>query len=307
MNVINKHPISDTDKVTLQRQPAGKLDQLLSLLYLNNLFSNKNIVSVINLSGVIGKSEITKSGLSLNLLNDSIEKAFSFNKLVAVCLIINSPGGSPVQSELIANRIIQLSLEKKVPVYSFVEDVAASGGYWLACAGNEIYASKSSIIGSIGVISSSFGLHKAIDKLGIDRRVYTQGNNKSILDPFLPEKENDVKIIKNIQKQIHNHFIDYIKTRRGNKIKKEDKIIYNGEFWAGQQALEYGLIDGIDNIYNFLNTKYGDSIRIEHISIKQNWFKKKLGLAIETATEKLVSKSINAIEHKAFTDKYNLR
>ncbi|KJV57088.1 peptidase S49 family protein [Orientia chuto str. Dubai] len=305
MGIISKNHANALDKTISQRQPASKIDQLLSCLHCS-LLSNKSVVSVINLTGIIGKISNLKPCLTLHALNSVIEKAFSFKKLAAVCLVVNSPGGSPVQSELIANRIIQLSDQKNIPVYSFVEDVAASGGYWLACAGKKIYASKSSIIGSIGVISSGFGLHEAISKLGIKRRVYTCGSNKSILDPFLPEKDSDIKIIKNLQQQVHNHFINYVKSRRGNKITQEDKIIYNGEFWSGEQALEYGLIDGIKDMYSFLDTKYGDSIKIEYVSAKQSWLKKRLGLIIDLNTESIVQKTLNTIEQKASIDRYNL-
>lgn len=304
MEIISKNHTNSLDKAIL-RQPASKIDQLLSCLRCG-LLNNKSVVSVIHLTGIIGKVGSFKSGLTLHALNSVIEKAFSFKKLTAVCLVINSPGGSPVQSELIASRILQLSNQKNVPVYSFVEDVAASGGYWLACAGKKIYASKSSIIGSIGVIYMGFGLHDAIGKLGIKRRVYTSGNNKSILDPFMPEKDSDVKIIQNLQKKIHNHFISYIKSRRGDKITQEDKVIYNGEFWSGEQALEYGLIDGINDMYSFLNTKYGDSIKIEYVSTKQSWIKRKLGLIIDIGADSLVQKTLKAIEYNASTNKYDL-
>jgi ClpP class serine protease len=152
--------------------------------------------------------------------------------------------------------------------------VAASGGYWLACAGDEIYASKSSIIGSIGVISAGFGLHKAIEKLGIERRIYTQGSNKSILDAFMPEKEQDVEIVKNLQAQIHKHFIEYVKTRRKNRLTQTDAILFNGEFWAGQTAVDFGLIDGIDNCFNFIKNKFGQDVKIIHCKARESFIKK---------------------------------
>lgn len=243
-------------------------------------FTNNGSVAVLRLNGVIGKVGM-KGGLTIDSLNASIEKAFKTPKLKAVCLIINSPGGSPVQSELIASRIISLANEKNVKIYSFVEDVAASGGYWLACAGDEIYASKSSIVGSIGVISSSFGFQDAIEKLGIERRVYTQGNNKSILDPFSKAKDSDVKIIKNLQKHIHDHFITYIKSRRRNRLTQSDEILFNGEFWSGDTAVDFGLIDGINDVYSFIKEKFGDKIKIEYITAKQSWLKQKLGIGID--------------------------
>jgi signal peptide peptidase SppA len=238
-------------------------------------------ISVLRLSGIIGKLGMGKNGMTLEALNDNIEKAFSKPKTKAVCLIINSPGGSPVQSELIANRIIALSKEKKIPVYAFVEDVAASGGYWLACAADEIYASTSSIMGSIGVISAGFGFQDMIKKMGIERRVVTQGENKSVLDPFKPTKKEDIEILKNLQKNTHDHFINYVKSRREKRLKGTDKKLFNGEFWNGQTSLELGLVDGIDNLYNFIQNKFGKKAKIEYIKSRESWFKRKFLSSID--------------------------
>ncbi len=191
----------------------SKFEYILSCLPLG-FGSSKSTVAVFRLDGVIGKAGGFKSGLTLDSTNDLIEKMFKMDNLDAICLSINSPGGSPVQAELIASRIIALGKEKDIPVYSFVEDVAASGGYWLACAGEKIYASRSSIVGSIGVISSGFGFHEAIEKLGIERRVYTAGKTKSVLDPFQPAKKADIDAIKKLQQEIHGHFIILVKKRR---------------------------------------------------------------------------------------------
>lgn len=239
------------------------------------LFKPNPRISILSLNGVIGKIGVGRNGMSLSALNDLIEEAFSKPKIRAVILSINSPGGSPVQSELISNRIKALSEEKKIPVYSFVEDVAASGGYWLACTGEKIFASKSSIIGSIGVISSGFGLKEAIKKLGIERRIITQGKNKSVLDPFSDINKEDLKIVTEIQKDIHSHFINHIKNSRGQRLKESDEKLFNGEFWSGIKAKELGLIDEIDDMYNFIKTKFGDKVRIDYIKPKESWFKKK--------------------------------
>lgn len=259
---------------------------------IKNFFKSPPIVSVLRLSGVIGKGGIGRGGLTLEGLNDSIEKAFAHSKLAAVCLSINSPGGSPVQSELIASRIIELAKKKKVPVYGFVEDVAASGGYWLACAADEIYASKSSIVGSIGVISSGFGLQDLIKKIGVERRVVTQGKNKSVLDPFMPAKKEDIEIISGLQKEIHEHFIDHIKTRRGKKLKETDEKLFNGEFWAGHRALEYGLIDGLDTMHHFLKKKFGDNMKIEYVKAKESMLKRLLarGMSSDDIVDSLCEK-----------------
>jgi signal peptide peptidase SppA len=270
--------------------------------------STKPVVAVLNLTGVIGKTSSMKSGLSIQCLNEQIEEAFNMTKLSAVCLIINSPGGSPVQSELISQRIINLSIQKNVPVYSFVEDVAASGGYWLACAGEEIYASKSSILGSIGVISSGFGFHEAIGKLGIERRVYTEGKNKSVLDPFQPSKQSDIKIIKDLQRNIHEHFIDFVKSRRGGRLTQSDEILFNGEFWTGNIALDFGLIDGIEDMYTFIREKFGVDAKIKHIKVKQSWLKQKLGMKVynKNLRQEIINDFVETISDKISASKYDL-
>jgi len=301
----NNTIICTRDDVTARR--FSKIDQLLSILTFG-LGGAKPVVAVLRLEGVVGKVSSLKSGLTLCSLNKLIEKMFKIERLKAVCLAINSPGGSPVQSELIANRIIELAKEKDIPVYSFIEDIAASGGYWLACAGDKIFASRSSIVGSIGVIAAGFGFHEAIEKLGIQRRVYTQGNNKSVLDPFQPEKESDVKIIKKIQKDIHNHFIDTVKERRGGKITQSDEVIFNGEFWSGQIAADFGLVDGIDDLYSFIQEKFGDEVKIEYIEQKQSWFKKRFGVSAVSKefADNLVGGLVESAEKKLMQSKFDI-
>ncbi|MCE3233224.1 MAG: sohB [Rickettsiaceae bacterium] len=241
---------------------------------------NGDNVAVLRLAGIIGGSGKLKKGISFDEVEDDIEKAFKVKNLKAVALQINSPGGSPVQSELIAGRIITLAKEKGVPVYSFVEDVGASGGYWLSCAGDEIYASGNSIVGSIGVIMSTFGFAEAIKKLGVERRVYYQGENKSILDPFKPEDPKDVEILLNLQKEIHAEFKSYIRRRRGTRIKKEDEdLLFSGEFWTGTKALQLGLVDGIGDMRSIIRKKYGEDIEFVKVSQPKGWLKRKLGLA----------------------------
>ena len=211
-------------------------------------FKKTNVVSLINFTGIIAPNMGRKKGLNIQDYNKLIEQAFQNKRNKAVVLVINSPGGSPVQSEFLADRIINLSKEKNIPVITFVEDVAASGGYWLACAADEIFASKASIIGSIGVISAGFGFDKALNKIGVDRRIYTAGKNKSTLDPFVDEKEEDVKRLKNIQLELHADFIKVVETSRGSKLKDPEKNnIFTGEFWTGKTSLNLGLIDGIGN------------------------------------------------------------
>lgn len=296
-----------TDSVIDSIQDSNsRIDQIISIIQ-SKFFAKKSTVALINLHGVVGRVSSLKSGMCISVLNELIEKAFKLPKLKAIALSINSPGGSPVQSELIASRIIFLSKKHNIPVLSFVEDVAASGGYWLACAGSEIYASKSSIIGSIGVISSSFGFAEAINKLGIERRIYTQGSNKSILDPFTPAKKSDIDIIKKLQKQIHDHFISYVKSRRAGKLTQNDDILFSGEFWSGDFANDFGLIDGIGNMYEILYDRFGEDITIECITPKQSWLKKKFNIQQNNnLSEEIAYHLVDAIDNKLYLKQYEL-
>ena len=201
------------------------------------------VVPVVRLSGVIGVVTPLRPGLMMASVARTLERAFSVRNARAVALIINSPGGSPAQSHLIFLRIRQLAEEKKIPVIAFVEDVGASGGYMLACAGDEIICDQYSMVGSIGVVGGSFGFPKLMDKLGVERRLYTSGERKVMLDPFLPEKPDDVKRLKAIQKDIHAHFIALVKERRGGKLQGNDKTLFSGEFWTAQAAIDLGLAD----------------------------------------------------------------
>ena len=227
-----------------------------------SLFSRKPTVPVLRFSGPIGMASPMRPGLSIGAAAGAIEKAFSLSKLPTVAIVINSPGGSPVQSHLLFKRIRQLAAEKEKKVYVFCEDVAASGGYFLAVAGDEIYADPSSIVGSIGVISASFGLEKAIAKLGIERRVYTAGLHKGSLDPFLPEKPEEIERLKDIQRDVHAVFIDIVKQRRGARLKAPDDELFTGAFWSGPKAMELGLIDGITDLRTRMRELHGDKVRL---------------------------------------------
>ncbi len=220
------------------------------------------LVNVLRLSGVIGGLGGLRRGLTLAGLARPIERAFKGRNLKAVALAVNSPGGSPVQSALIAGRIRQLAQEKDLPVYAFAEDLAASGGYWLACAGDEIYADPSSIVGSIGVVSGGFGLTEMIAKLGIERRLHTAGDKKAMLDPFQPEKPAEVKHLKDIQGDIHLTFKDMVRQRRGERLTAPEKELFSGAFWTGGRALEMGLIDGLGDLRQVMRDKYGDTVRL---------------------------------------------
>jgi len=304
MNEINKSTIAGAEfEPIIDKRQISKIEQLVTSIF----GDSKEVIAVLRLNGIIGKVSAVQSGLTLESLNELIEKAFKVKKLKALCLIINSPGGSPVQSELIAKRIRELSKENKIKVYSFIEDMAASGGYWLACTGDQIYASRSSIIGSIGVVSSGFGFQEAINKLGIERRVYTEGKNKAVLDPFKPINKDDLKIIKNLQKQVYEHFVDYVKSRRVGKLTQQDDILFNGEFWAGQTALDYGLIDGLGDMYSIMREKFGDNIKFQYLCAKQPWIKKKLGMASKIFTDNLADSLINSFENKITNDKFDIK
>lgn len=224
------------------------------------------VVAVIRLQGVIASG--ARGGLSDQSLAPVIEKAFAKGKPAAVALQINSPGGSPVQSSLIGARIRRLSEEKDVPVIAFVEDVAASGGYWLASAADEIFADESSIVGSIGVISASFGLHDLIGRYGVERRVYTAGKSKSMLDPFRPEKPEDVARLKGILEDLHTNFIAQIQARRGDKLDTEADL-FTGEVWLARKAETLGLIDGIGHLKPMMKDRFGDKVKFRPYGMRK--------------------------------------
>ena len=223
----------------------------------------KPMVSVLRLSGVIAAGGgLGRRGLSLDALAGPIQKAFTARGTRAVALAINSPGGSPVQSALIAERIRQWAEQKDLPVYAFCEDAAASGGYWLACAADHLYAMPGSIVGSIGVVSASFGFQEAIGKIGVERRVHTAGERKAMLDPFRPEKAEEVDRLKAIQRDLHEQFIQYVKDRRGTRLTPEEQDqLFTGEFWTGRRGLELGLVDGLGDMRSTLRQIYGDKVR----------------------------------------------
>ena len=223
-------------------------------------------VGVLRLAGVIGQVSIgRRGGLSLAEQASSIERLFKLPRLNAVALAINSPGGSPVQASLIAGRIRQLADEKEIPVYAFCEDVAASGGYWLACAAEEIYADPASIVGSIGVISAGFGFVDLLEKIGVERRVHTSGDKKGMLDPFLNEKEGDLDRLRDIQEDIHEQFKDYVRNRRESKLIADERVLFSGEFWTGRRAEELGLVDGLGELRNVMREKFGEKVNLRII------------------------------------------
>lgn len=277
----------------------GFLDRIIPLRFRKSV----PVVNHVRLDGAIGIGTPMRPALTLKSVNHTLERAFQRKGVAAVAISINSPGGSPVQSALIYGRIRELAEEHKLPVIVFCEDVAASGGYWLACAGDEIYADDSSVIGSIGVISAGFGFVEAIAKLGVERRVHTSGENKSILDPFKPERPEDVERLKSLQADIHEAFKALVVSRRGSKL-KPDPDLFSGAFWAGRQALARGLVDGIGHMHQVLRARYGEKLVIRSVAPAQGWGLKKLGFGIEVPD--IAGNTMDALETRALWSRFGL-
>src|SRR3954464_14473212 len=247
------------------RESSGLADKLMQ--YLPARFRpGTAVVPVVRLSGVIGAVTPLRPGMTLATVSRVLERAFSYRNAKAVALVINSPGGSPVQSRQIYLRIKQLAAEKKLPVLVFVEDVAASGGYMIACAGDEIFCDPSSIVGSIGVVGGFFGFQELIKKIGIERRLYTAGEHKAMLDPFLPENPDDVARVKALQREIHALFIALVKQSRSVKLKGADDVLFSGEYWAGETSIALGLADAIGDLRSVLRARYGDKVQMPVIA-----------------------------------------
>ena len=266
-----------------------------------SFLKKKKIIPHIRLSGVIGSVGKFKQGIDFSGQEEIISKAFSLKKAPCVAITVNSPGGSPVQSHLIFNFIRYQAKKNKKKVIVFAEDVAASGGYLIACAGDEIYANSSSIIGSIGVIYSSFGFTELIKKIGVERRVHTAGKNKSTLDPFLDEKKEDIERLKNIQLDLHKDFINVVEKSRGSKLKKNEVELFSGEFWSGHKSRELGLIDGLGDANQILREKYGDDLIIKKFEKTKNWLSKK----ISSSNDQLDQLS-NILDERSIWQRYGL-
>ena len=264
-----------------------------------SFFKKKKIIPHVKLNGVIGNVGKFKQGIDFAGQEEILKKAFSLKKALAVAISINSPGGSPVQSHLIHDYIRYQAKKNKKKVIIFAEDVAASGGYLIACAGDEIYANQSSIVGSIGVIYSSFGFKDLIQKIGVQRRVYTAGKNKSTLDPFTEEKQEDIERLKKIQLDLHKDFIDVVEKSRSTKLKKDKGIeLFSGEFWSGRKSLELGLIDGIGTADQILRKKFGEDVVIKKFEKTKGWLAKKL------SSESNVDQVISIIEERSIWQRY---
>ena len=269
---------------------------------------DRPVVPVVRLAGVIGVSSPLRPGLTLSGVARMLDRVFAVRNAVAVALSINSPGGSPAQSHLIFRRIRELADEKKLPVIAFVEDAAASGGYMLACAADEIVADPNSIVGSIGVVGGSFGFDKLIAKIGVERRLYTSGEHKAMLDPFLPEDQTDVERLKRLQREIHDGFIALVKSRRGAKLAGPEGELFSGEYWTGTRALGFGLVDAIGDLRSTLRARFGDKVHTPLISADRSLFGRRVvgvgqdGLMLAGLAEDIIL----ALERRAMWARFGL-
>jgi serine protease SohB len=293
------------------QQLAARAQSLIGPVLPKRWRSDVPVVPVVRLTGIIGFSTPLRPGLTLAALARALDRAFSVRRARAIALAINSPGGSAVQSHVIFQRIRQLAAEKALPVIGFVEDVAASGGYMIACAADEIVCDASSIVGSIGVVGASFGFPEAIRKFGIERRIYTAGEHKAMLDPFLPENPEDVERLQAIQRQIHESFIALVKASRGAKLAGPEKTLFSGEYWAGTKAMEYGLVDRIGDLRSVLRERFGKNVLTPLISSERGWFGRRTqGVAADIdgfwSRPGLADEVVSTIEARAMWARYGL-
>ena len=273
-----------------------------------NFLKKKKIIPVVHMSGIIGNIGGLRKGMTISSTEDLLEKAFKIKDSAAVAIIINSPGGSPVQSSLIYKRIKKLAKKKKTKVICFIEDVAASGGYYIACAGDEIYVDENSIVGSIGVIYAGFGFDKLIKKYGIERRIFTTGKYKSILDSFQKQKLSDVKKLKSIQREIFKNFKDIVLKSRIKKINKQNKNIFSGSFWTGKEAIKLGLVDGIGDLKTIMEKKFGEKLRYVPIKPKKSFLKSILSKSFYSKdlvdTKKIINDMMSYMESRNIWGRY---
>jgi serine protease SohB len=294
------------------RNFCGRVFGPLSPLIPQRFRRDRPIVPVVRLTGVIGFSTPLRPGLSLAGIARTLDRAFAIRRAAAVALSINSPGGSPVQSHLIFRRIRELADEHKRPVIAFVEDAGASGGYMIACAGDEVIADPYSIVGSIGVVGGSFGFDKLIAKIGVERRLYTSGEHKAMLDPFLPESPDDVERLKKLQRHIHEDFIALVKSRRGAKLQGPENDLFSGEYWTGKKAMELGLVDAIGDLRGTLRERFGDKVVTPLITAERGFLGRRiLGVARSDAMGAvaglgLAEDLISALEARAIWARYGL-
>ncbi len=299
-------------QIDSERLPAFSFGNLWDKV--NPLGSKGTLIPVLRLTGTIGGGTPLRQGLSIAACANAIERAFQVKNAPAVAIQINSPGGSPVQSRLIYDRIRTLAAEKSRKVFAFAEDVAASGGYMIACAADEIYADPSSLIGSIGVLSAGFGFTGLLGKLGVERRVYTSGENKFQLDPFKPENPEEIARLKKIQEVVHQDFIALVKESRGARIAAAGDNLFTGEFWSGRQALELGLIDGIMDLRTKMRALYGEDVRLKLISSERGFLRRRAGVGIAISgaglgvsfAQGFADDLISALEERALWARFGL-
>lgn len=276
--------------------------------WIRNRLRRGPVVPVVRLSGVIASGGLLGSrGLSIESVAPLLKRAFEMRGAKAVALSLNSPGGSPVQSALIAQRIRLHAAEKGLPVIAFVEDVAASGGYWLACAADEIVADPSSIVGSIGVISSGFGFQDLIARIGVERRVHTSGENKSMLDPFRPEQPEDVVRLKRLQAEIHDGFKDWVRQRRGKLLKGDESMLFTGEFWTARRGIDFGLVDRFGELRATLQARYGEKVRLPVIGPRRRLLSRfGLQTGIGGGIDTIGPATLAALEERALWQRFGL-
>jgi serine protease SohB len=304
-NLVNALPMANSPS-SLERVRSA-LESLIPARFRGDI----PLVPVVRLSGVIGISSPLRPGLTIASVARSLDRAFAMSNIRAVALAINSPGGAAVQSHLIFKRIRALADEKKVPVFAFVEDVAASGGYMIACAADEIVCDASSIVGSIGVVGASFGFDKLIEKIGVERRIYTSGERKAMLDPFQPEKPDDVDRLHKIQQEIHESFIGLVKARRGAKLDSRETALFSGEYWTGQKGRELGLVDAIGDLRGVLHERFGDKVRTPLIAERGFFGRSKpgvmgAGLTSLSGSPNLAEDVVSTLEARALWARYGL-
>jgi signal peptide peptidase SppA len=277
--------------------------------------TTKPVVAVVKLHGVITPTPsplAARGTININTVEQALTKAFDHERLKAVAVAINSPGGAPTQSALVGERIRELADRKKVPVIAFCEDVAASGGYWLACAADEIYAHSSSLVGSIGVVTAGFGLNGLLERVGVERRVYTAGEKKMMLDPFQPENADDVERLQALQQEIHRNFQDWVRERRGVRLRGLDSDLFSGEFWSGTRAAQLGLVVGIDDLRSHMRRRFGDTVRLRLVSAPTPWIRRWFGPHTDSmAPPRLLPESwaddlVSAVEARALWSRFGL-
>lgn len=272
--------------------------------------TTKPIVAVVRLSGVIGERVgAFRPGMTAAALVQPLERAFTMSGVKAVALAINSPGGAPAQATLIVKRIRALAEQHGIPVIAFCEDVAASGGYMLACAADEIYADDSSVVGSIGVISAGFGFPRLLEKLGIERRVYTAGEHKGMLDPFQSEKPDEVARLQDLQRDVHDAFKEMVRARRAGRLKADEAELFSGAFWTGRKALALGLIDGIGELTQVMRERFGDRVRFRPVIARQSWLRRRFGVRLAPVNAPgagWAGELIAAIEERALWARFGL-